>query len=133
MIYLNHNDYPAIHINDELLGKYKRDFDVCLINIKREMSRRLVDYTLFKKLQKMYNSFYVIIYGLSNYKYTDIYNFKTDISKFEKMLDSFKSDCKNLLHEDSYNVIDSECVYIVKLLRKFEKMICTNNMFSSNN
>ena len=55
------NNTTPLVINPNLLQAYREQGDICLVNIKRELTRSLVDYKRFQELQQINNDFFVII------------------------------------------------------------------------
>ena len=51
-------DNEPLKINPKLVEYYKNECDPYLVNLKRELTRSLVDYKLFQDLQEINNSYY---------------------------------------------------------------------------
>lgn len=110
MISLSYNVSDTyIKINTHMLDKYKDECDAYLINMKRELTRCLVDYHMFRELQSINNGFFKIINGLYNQKYTHISELIDDKHKLHNNCDVFIKHCKSILPKHIYDSIFNNC------------------------
>ena len=114
----NNNDDIPLLINKQLLYEYKEEGDSCLVNVKRELTRCLVDYKVFQKLQEVNNSFFVIV----DYLDRDIYYSVAEVVKDKNVLlnniNLFLKPCKIYLPTEIYNAIYNSLQILINTINK---------------
>lgn len=128
MILLHKDDSPKITVNYDMIEDYKRECDVRLINIKRELSRRLNDYTVFVKYNRLCNSFYTIIESLYNRKYESFDEVKTDYNKMVSDCKDFLKMCESFTAQSTFIKVSDEIELYKNTMQKLYKIIETNHM-----
>lgn len=114
----NQSEDEPLLINKNLLYDYKEEGDSCLVNIRRELTRCLVDYKLFQKLQQINNSFFVIV----DYLDRDIYYTIEEVVKDKEILlnniNIFLRPCKSCLPGDIYDSIFESSQELINTINK---------------
>lgn len=116
------NDRPLV-INPNLLQAYREQCDICLVNIKRELTRSLVDYKLFQQLQEINNDFFVIIDYMECEHYTTIKEVEDDKHKLVVDMQTFTKDCERSVSGDIYTSIYKECSELSLIINKLVQII----------
>lgn len=122
----NNSDEPLL-INKQLLEEYKEEGDSCLVNIKRELTRCLVDYTLFQKLQQINNSFFVIVDYLFNDHYYTISEVLADKTQLLNSINIFLRPCKGSVPTDVYDGIYESSQNLINVINKLIMILQTIN------
>lgn len=124
------NDNEPLLINPKLLAHYKEECDIYLVDVKRQLTRSLVDYRIFQKLQDVYNYYYVIIRKLEEQEYTNINQMEDDKKYLRGLVVAFQKECKPAVSTSIYTDIMSNCnkvmLTLIKLI-KIVKDVNTNN------
>ena len=123
MILLNHEEPSFFRIDKDLVKRYKREGDLCLISIRHEMTKQLVSYKVYFDLQKINNMFYRIIKGLYRSEYDNISQFQNDYSEFEKRCKTYIKNCNGELPELVHDSIMKDINSLQLLMQKL-KTIC---------
>ena len=91
---------------------YKKTCDSYLVDIRRNMTKQLLDYRLYTPLKELYNTYGKLILGIANGTYVDMKEFDTDCGLFTHAAKDFAQDIKNRVSEDMYTKIcyDVDCV-----------------------
>jgi len=121
--FYNQNDDTPLVINPNLLQAYREQCDMCLVNIKRELTRSLVDYKLFQQLQQINNDFFVIIDYMECEHYTNIKEVEDDKHTLVVDMQTFTKDCKSAVSLDIYESICEECCEISLIINKLVQII----------
>ena len=116
-----------LFINKDLLSKYKEKGDICLVNIKRELTRSLVDYKLFQKLQQVNNDFFVIVDYLDSEHYTNLKEIIDDKTKLLNDINVFTRNCKSNVSPDIYENIFEDCNKLMITIHKLVEIVKTIN------
>ena len=116
-----------LFINKDLLSKYKEKGDICLVNIKRELTRSLVDYKLFQKLQQVNNDFFVIVDYLDSEHYTNLKEIIDDRTKLLNDINVFTRHCKSNVSPDIYENIFEDCNKLMITIHKLVEIVKTIN------
>ena len=116
-----------LFINKDLLSKYKEKGDICLVNIKRELTRSLVDYKLFQKLQQVNNDFFVIVDYLDSEHYTNLKEIIDDRTKLLNDINVFTRNCKSNVSPDIYENIFEDCNKLMITIHKLVEIVKTIN------
>jgi hypothetical protein len=123
-----YNEKPTpLLINKKLLYEYKGVGDSCLVNIKRELTRSLVDYRVFQQLQQLNNSFFVIIDYLDCDHYFKVAEVIQDKNTLVNTINVFLKPCKSYLSTSIYNSIFDSCQELVNTINKLIKIVQTCN------
>lgn len=117
------NNGEPLVINPNLLQAYREQGDICLVNIKRELTRALVDYKLFQQLQQINNSFFVIIDYMETERYTYIKEVEDDKHRLVTALQTFIKDCKSAIATEIYNSIYEACKELSLIMNKLVQII----------
>lgn len=117
------NEAPPLVINPNLLQAYREQCDICLVNIKRELTRSLVDYKIFQQLQQVNNDFFVIVDYMECEHYTSIDEVMKDKHTLVVDMEVFTKNCKNAIAEDIYNSIYENCVELSLIVNKLVQII----------
>ena len=125
-LYNKEKNTPLI-INKVLLQSYKDSCDSCLVNLRRELSRSLVDYRLFQKLQQINNDTFIIIDYLDCEHYTYIKEIEDNKKELVSDINSFLKHCKNCITLDIYNIIFSYCEELTRTIQKLIQIVRTVN------
>lgn len=107
-----------VKINMNLLAKYKEEGDNQLINIKRELTRSLVDYRLFQELKNINNSFFVIIRKLNTEEYTSTNDLIEDKRRLRIACEVFTKHCKSAVSIPIYENIFEHCQSLMYTMQK---------------
>lgn len=118
MITINQITDTPIRIDFDLLRSYKRQGDIYLSNIRREMTKQLLVYTIYDTLQDMYNSYYVIIGGLLEKRYRNISELLKDEKSFNKQVDVFIEELKLIAPEYVCKCVIGDCKNVVLVITK---------------
>ena len=118
----NNNDEPLV-INPNLLQAYREQCDICLVNIKRELTRSLVDYKLFQELQQINNDFFVIIDYMECGHYTKLKEVYDDRHKLIADIESFTKKCKGYIADSIYEEIFENCAKLSLIINKLVQII----------
>ena len=110
-------------INKDLLYTFKEEFDVQLAILHRELTRSLVDYTLFQQLQNVNNDIFIIVDGLDTEVYTTIKELEDDRQKLISDLDTFLSHCKTCIDGNIYDPIYEHSNYLSTAVYKLVQII----------
>ena len=110
-------DTPLL-INKKLLYEYKEEGDSCLVNIKRELTRCIVDYTVFQKLQEINNNFFVIVDYLDRDIYYNIEEVTQDKSKLLDSINVFLRPVKSYVPTEIYNAIFTSSQELINTINK---------------
>lgn len=110
-------DIPLL-INKQLLYEYKEEGDSCLVNVKRELTRCLVDYKLFQKLQAINNSFFVIVDYLDRDIYYTIEEVVNDKNLLLNNVNIFLRPCKSCLPTEIYDKIYNSLQILINTINK---------------
>lgn len=110
-------------INKDLLYKFKDECDVQLAVLHRELTRGLVDYTLFQQLQNINNDVFRIINSLEIEEYTTIKEIEDDRHILVSDLDTFLSHCKVDIDADIYEPIYEHSNYISTAVFKLVQIV----------
>ena len=121
--FYNQNDNTPLVINPNLLQAYREQCDMCLVNIKRELTRSLVDYKLFQQLQQINNDFFVIIDYMECEHYISIKEVEDDKHTLVVDMQTFTKDCKSAVSLDIYESIYEECCEISLIINKLVQII----------
>lgn len=120
------NNSPLL-INKELLQLYRERCDTYLVNIKRQLSRNLVDYKLFQELQQVNNSFFVIIDYLDSEHYTTVKEVEDDRQLLVNNINIFTKHCKNCVPLDIFESIMDDCNILALTIHKLIQIVKTVN------
>lgn len=120
------NDEPLI-ISPKLLSYYREECDVYLVDIKRQLTRSLVDYRVFQKLQDVYNYYYVIIRKLEEQEYTNLNEIADDKKILHALMTELQKECKPAVSTDIYDDVISNCNKVMLTLIKLIQIIKTVN------
>lgn len=128
-IYNNiYDDEPTpLLINKKLLYEYKEVGDSCLVNIKRELTRSLVDYKVFQQLQQINNGFFVIVDYLDCEHYFKVAEVIQDKNRLVNTINEFLKPCKSYLALDIYESIFDSCQELINTINKLIKIVQTCN------
>lgn len=118
----NNNADPLV-LNPNLLQAYREQCDICLVNLKRELTRSLVDYKLFQELQQINNDFYVIIDYMECGHYTKMKEVYDDQHKLVVDMEIFTKNCKTNLITSIYEEILGNCREISLIMNKLVQII----------
>ena len=114
------DDRTPLKINKQLLYEYKEECDTYLVNIKRELTRALVDYKLFQQLQQVNNSFFIIIDYLDTERYTVFKELKDHKVDLNNDINIFTKNCRgkipNSIFRNIYYNLDKLMLTINKLI-----------------
>lgn len=117
------NDDSPLVVNPNLLQAYREQCDIYLVNLKRELTRGLVDYKLFQQLQQINNDFYVIIDYMENEHYTYIKEVEDDKHKLVVDMQLFVKDCKQAVSREIWDSLQENCVNISLSINKLVQII----------
>lgn len=133
MITIINQEKPApLIINKDLLYKYKEETDICLVNIRGELTRSLVDYKIFQQLQQVNNYTFVIIDYLDSEHYTDLKTINDDKAILSNNIDKLLNHCKNCVNGNIYDSIYNNCVKLVITIHKLVQIVKTINNKGNN-
>lgn len=124
--YKKESDQP-LFINKELLYRYKDCLDTYLVNIKRELTRSLVDYKLFQELQQVNNSVFVIIDYLDAEHYTYVKEVIDDKKVLMNSINTFLKHCNGTITKDIYDSIYDNCDLLSLTVNKLVEIVKTIN------
>lgn len=119
MILLNKEIKSVINIDRDLVRTYKSSCDTYLVAIKRNLTKQLVDYRVYYKLQLLDNAFGKIINNLLNDTYDDIDLYEQDKHNFEVVVNDFEGYLADIISERLYNTTLS---YLNRLGREMTKL-----------
>ena len=108
MIYLTNHIDSAFDIDNDLVADYKITCDQYLVNVRRNLTRQLVFYKVYNYLQKVNNTYFVIIDKLMNNQYESLEQLKKDYSEFEKECNSFIKNCETVIPENIINRVKKD-------------------------
>ena len=117
------NDDSPLVVNTNLLQSYREQCDIYLVNLKRELTRGLVDYKLFQQLQQINNDFYVIIDYMENEHYTYIKEVEDDKHKLVVDMQLFVKDCKHAVSGEIWNSLQENCADLSLAINKLVQII----------
>lgn len=123
MIFLNQEEQSPIIIDKHLLGDYKRQGDIYLSGIKRNMTRQLTIYTVYKYLQDVYNSYFQIIGSLLDEKYMSLGEVLKDEKELAKQCTLFTKKLEGNVPDNIYQSIIKELENTKLLVRKLVYII----------
>lgn len=126
---LHQEEETPLLINKKLLYEYKEAGDNYLVDVKRELTRSLVDYKVFQQLQQINNSFFVIIDYLDCEHYTRVKDVIEDKNRLANNINLFLRPCKSYLSLDIY-----DCIYedLQGLINTMTKLVATVQMINKN-
>lgn len=122
MIILEVEGEKSMSINTDMLNNYKKESDMYLINVKRELTKQLVDYRCFKKLQTVNNSFYVILKNLHERYYTNSNLLIKDKEVLQKEIDLFLKSIKVEVSNEKFNNINNSLGKLILVVTKLIKI-----------
>ena len=122
MIILEVEGEKSMSINTDMLNNYKKESDMYLINVKRELTKQLVDYRCFKKLQTVNNSFYVILKNLHERHYTNSNLLIKDKEVLQKEIDLFLKSIKVEVSNEKFNNINNSLGKLILVVTKLIKI-----------
>ena len=123
----NNKEPEPLLINKKLLYDYKEQGDVCLVNIKRELTRSLVDYKLFQQLQQINNDFFIIVDYLDCEHYFKVAEVIKDKNILKNDLDDFIVNCKSNIGLDIFETIDEDCKELMIVIQKLVTIVSQIN------
>ena len=126
--YNSYNSNEPLVINPKLVDYYKEQCDTYLVNLKRELTRSLVDYHLFQQLQDINNSFIIIIDKLLNKEYIATSQLLDDYKILTDVVNIFQKGCYPVINGDIYESIR---YYSKLLLITMNKLITTVKTINS--
>lgn len=126
-LYNQKDEETPLVINKELLQSYRERCDTYLVNIKRELTRSLVDYKLFQELQQVNNSFFVIIDYLDCDHYTHIKEVEDDRQRLISAINVFTKHCKVCVALDIFESIIHDCNYLMITIHKLIQILKVAN------
>ena len=126
--YNSYNSNEPLVINPKLVDYYKEQCDTYLVNLKRELTRSLVDYHLFQRLQDINNSFIIIIDKLLNKEYIATSQILDDYKILTDAVNVFQKGCYSVISGDIYESIR---YYSKLLLITMNKLITTVKTINS--
>lgn len=125
--YSTYNNEP-LKINPKLVEYYKDECDPYLVNLKRELTRSLVDYKLFQDLQEINNSYYKIISGLIDNTYTSLTELFNDSKTLTNNTNKFQKSCYGKIDGDIFDSIYRNCENILLTINKLTQTVKTVNL-----
>lgn len=123
----NNKDITPLKISDEILSKYKEESDIYLVDIRRELTRSLVDYRRFQELQKVNNDFFSIIHGLYEGEFTSVTQLNSDKSKLVSDVETLLKSCKSSISSDIYSSIRDSSRKLMLTINKLIQIVITIN------
>lgn len=123
----NNKDITPLKISDEILSKYKEESDIYLVDIRRELTRSLVDYRRFQELQKVNNDFFSIIHGLSEGEFTSVTQLNSNKSKLVSDVETLLKSCKSSISSDIYSSIRDSSRKLMLTINKLIQIVITIN------
>lgn len=128
MISISYNkDTPPLRINKNLLSVYKNECDTYLVDIRRELTRSLVDYQRFQELQNVNNGFYNIIHGLDEGEFINISQLNSVKHQLVLDLEAFLKNCKTSIDTDIYEPIQRSSRKLMLTVHKLIQILTTIN------
>lgn len=128
MISISYNkDITPLKISHEILSKYKEESDIHLVDIRRELTRSLVDYRRFQELQKVNNDFFRIINGLSECEFTSITQLNSEKSRLVADVETLLKACKSSISSDIYSSIRDSAHKLMLTINKLLQIVVTVN------
>lgn len=128
MISISYNkDTPPLKINKNLLSVYKNECDTYLVDIRRELTRSLVDYRRFQELQKVNNDFYEIIHSLNEGEFVNISQLDSVKHQLVLDLETFLKNCKSTADTDIYEPIQHSARKLMMTVHKLIQIVITVN------
>lgn len=121
-------DNEPLKINPKLVEYYKNECDPYLVNLKRELTRSLVDYKLFQDLQEINNSYYKIISGLIDNTYTSLTELFNDSKTLTNNTNKFQKGCYGKIDGDIFDSIYHNCENILITINKLTQTVKTVNL-----
>lgn len=122
-MYNQKDDETPLVVNKELLQTYRNSCDTCLVNIKRELTRSLVDYKVFQELQQVNNSFFVIVDYLDCEHYTTIKEVEDDRHLLITAINVFTKHCKACVALDTFKSIMTDCNKLALTVHKLIQVL----------
>ena len=126
----NYNSYKnnePLVINPRLVEYYKEQCDIYLVNLKRELTRSLVDYKLFQYLQEVNNSFYIIVSKLLDEEYLSVSQLLDDSKLLTNVVNTFQKSCYPDIGGNIFDSIYQNCEYLLMTMNKLIQIIKTIN------
>ena len=125
--YNSYNSNEPLVINPKLVDYYKEQCDTYLVNLKRELTRSLVDYHLFQQLQDINNSFIIIIDKLLNKEYIATSQILDDYKILTDAVNIFQKGCYPVINGDIYESIRYYCKLLLITMNKLITTVRTIN------
>lgn len=132
MIIIGAKEPSVFKINRDTVIDYKRTADSYLINIRRNMTRQLVDFRLYAPMNKLFNIYGKIISGFIDGTYTDVSQFTSDYSKFESACKEYTKAIEGKIHDKPFATICNEIEMLSLCLMKL-KYIAENYCVQEDN
>ena len=118
----NQKDSP-LRVNTDLVNEYKRQADVYLLDMRRELTRALVDYIAFRDLQLVNNSFFDIVDKLLNQEFTCLSELRDSNQKLVVTLETFLKVCKQSVEANIYVPINLSARKFILTVHKLIQII----------
>lgn len=118
----NQKDSP-LRVNIDLVNEYKRQADIYLLDMRRELTRALVDYIAFRDLQLVNNSFFDIVDKLLNQEFTCLSELRDSNQKLVVTLETFLKVCKQSVEVNIYAPINISARKFILTVHKLIQII----------
>lgn len=118
----NQKDSP-LRVNIDLVNEYKRQADTYLLDMRRELTRALVDYIAFRDLQLVNNSFFDIVDKLLNQEFTCLSELRDSNQKLVVTLETFLKVCKQSVEANIYTPINISARKFILTVHKLIQII----------
>lgn len=118
----NQKDSP-LRVNIDLVNEYKHQADIYLLDMRRELTRALVDYIAFRDLQLVNNSFFDIVDKLLNQEFTCLSELRDSNQKLVVTLETFLKVCKQSVEVNIYTPINISARKFILTVHKLIQII----------
>ena len=118
MIFLNQEIESIFTVSQDMVLGYKKTCDSYLVDIRRNMTKQLLDYRLYTPLKELYNAYGKLILDVANNKYCDMKDFDTDYKQLVTAEKAFTQDIKGRVSDDIYAKICEDVDFMHKNIDK---------------